>query len=311
MAEPPPSREASGLPCLFPKYGFQFTMAKTDVNTEIRTRHLEGALLEREEELNLARAWRYQGDKAARDRLINAHQKLVMGMARKFERFNVPLADLFNEGMIALMVACQKYDPESGNRFATYAQWWVLTYLQEFVQRDTCPVRLGKTRIEKAVFRALARARRKYGPNLDDNVKEQIAKAFDITFEDVVNIEAATGIRTLSLNQSVSSEEEGGVEFIDTLADETQTPDTIIKGTLERTQLRIIKDILDQLDARETAVITHRFLSETPKTLRELAAELDISAERVRQIERETLLRMRRLIERAGLRADDLIGAAL
>ena len=283
-------------------------MAKTDVSTEIRTRNLDGALLERDEELALARAWRYEEDKDARDKLINAHQKLVMGMARKFERFNVPLADLFNEGMIALMIASQKYDPESGNRFATYAQWWVLTYLQEFVQRDTCPVRLGKTRIEKAVFRVLAQARRKYGPHLDNDVKEQIAKAFNITLDDVINIEAATGIRTLSLNQSVSNDEEGGVEFIDTLADTTQTPDTIIKGTLEKAQLRIIGEVLEQLDARETAVITQRFLSEDPKTLRELAVELDISAERVRQIERETLSRMRRLIERAGLKADDLIG---
>lgn len=278
-----------------------------DISSSIRSRAMESQLLDRDHELRLARAWRNNGDRAARDELISAHQKLVMGMARKFERFNVPLADLFNQGMIALMVACEKYDPETGNRFATYAQWWVLTFLQEYVQSETCPVRIGKTRTEKAVFRALARARRRFGPVVSYEVKEKIAKEFKITVDDVSKIEAATGLRSLSLNQPVASGEDA-TEFIDTLVDEANGPDAMMTSTLDQTQQRVIRQIMEELEPREWTIIRDRFLSDKQKTLRALADELGISAERVRQIERESLRRMRQILENSGLTAEDIIG---
>lgn len=281
--------------------------ADRDIGSSMRDQALDAPILDRERELRLARAWRGERCIDSRDELIKAHQKLVMGMARKFERVGVLLSDLMNEGMVALMVACDKFDPESGNRFATYAQWWVLTYMQEAVQRDTSPVRIGKTRTEKAVFRALTRARRRFGPDLSEEVKEQIAKSFNIGYSEVANIDAATGMRTLSLNQSVSSEDDG-TEFIDTLVDETQGVEAVMSSTLARAQQRVIGEILAELGEREIVVIRERYLTDEPKTLRELAEQLEISAERVRQIERETLTVMRRCIEKNGLRMEDIIG---
>lgn len=281
--------------------------ADRDIGSSMRDQALDAPILDRERELGLARAWRERRCIDSRDELIKAHQKLVMGMARKFERVGVLLSDLMNEGMVALMVACDKFDPESGNRFATYAQWWVLTYMQEAVQRDTSPVRIGKTRTEKAVFRALTRARRRFGPDLSDEVKEQIATSFGIGYSEVANIDAATGMRTLSLNQSVSADDDG-TEFIDTLVDETQGIAMAENATLARAQQRVIGEILSELGEREIVVIRERYLTDEPKTLRELAEALEISAERVRQIERETLTIMRRCIERNGLRMEDIIG---
>jgi RNA polymerase sigma-32 factor len=272
----------------------------------MRDQAMETPILERERELMLARAWKESADMKSRDELVNAHRKLVMGMARRFERGGVQLADLMNEGMLALMVACDKFNPDSGYRFATYAQWWVLTFLQEAVQRDASPVRIGKTRMEKAVFRALTRARRRFGPDLGDDVKEVIAASFGIRFDEVSNIDAATGLRTLSLNQTVTGDEDG-IEFIDTLVDETQGVEKAMESTLTRAQIREIGEVMVGLGARETTVIRERFLSDDPKTLRELAEQLDISAERVRQIERETLSNLRRLLEDRGLRKEDII----
>jgi RNA polymerase sigma-32 factor len=286
------------------KQGVQYK----DIAVEIRSQAMKEDLLGREEEVALARAWRERGDKDARDRLIRSHQKLVIGMARRFERLGVPIADLFNEGIIALIIAANKFDPESGNRFATYAQWWVLTYLQEFVQQNTTPVRLGRTRTEKAVFRAIGKARKGSGPALDAEAREKIAKDFNISIDTVYRIEAATMVKGLSLNQPVSPDE-SNIEYIDIIPDENEGVEKIIERDLVRARAEVISRILEQLDEREARVINERFLADDPKTLRELASDLGISAERVRQIERETLHRMRRLIERAGLTADDLIGA--
>lgn len=277
-----------------------------EVDVVMRNAAMEAPLLDRETEVALARAWRDKKCVRSRDRLVCAHQKLVMGMARKFERLGVSFIDLYNEGILALLIACDKYDPESGNRFATYSQWWVLTHMQEYVQRETSPVRVGKTRKEKAVFRAIQRARRRYGPTLSPEHCERIAQAFGVKPDEVQAIEAATGLRALSLNQAMSGEEDG-TEFIENLVDEAQTPERMLALPMDAAQRRVVEGALCELDEREQTVIRERFLREGQRTLRELAQRLDISAERVRQVEREALARLRRILDQRGLRAEDLL----
>jgi RNA polymerase sigma-32 factor len=277
-----------------------------EIDVVMRNAAMEAPLLDRETEAALARAWREKGCVRSRDRLVCAHQKLVMGMARKFERLGVSFIDLYNEGILALLVASDKYDPDTGNRFATYAQWWVLTHMQEYVQRETSPVRVGKTRKEKAVFRAIQRARRRYGPSLSAEHRERIAKAFGVSPDDVQSIETATGLRALSLNQAMGGEEDGA-EFIENLVDETQAPERMLALPMDAAQRRIVEGALGELDERERTVIRERFLGEGQRTLRELAQRLDISAERVRQVEREALARLRRILDQRGFCAEDLL----
>ena len=277
-----------------------------EVDVVMRNAAMEAPILDRETEAALARAWRDKRCVRSRDRLVCAHQKLVLGMARKFERLGVSFIDLYNEGVLALLVACDKYDPDTGNRFATYSQWWVLTHMQEYVQREMSPVRVGKTRKEKAVFRAIQRARRRHGPVLSPEHRERIAKAFGVTPDEVQSIEAATGLRALSLNQVMGGDEDGA-EFIENLVDETQAPERMLALPMDATQRRVVEGALEELDERERTVIRERFLMKSQKTLRELAQRLDISAERVRQVEREALARLRRILDRRGLCAEDLL----
>jgi RNA polymerase sigma-32 factor len=276
----------------------------------IRAQAMHTELLTREEEVRLARAWIGSADRKARDTLVLAHQKLVLGMVRKFERHGIPFDDLFDEGVFALMIAVDKFDPETGNRFATYAQWWVLTYLQEFVQREICPVRIGRTRREKTIVRELAKARRKHGSVIDETVRGTIAANVGVGIHDVHLIEAALASRSLSLNHTVGGEGEGHLEFVDQLADEDEGEEKVLKGHLDAAQIRVIDEILLQLDDRGRFIIKERHLSETPRTLRELADELQLSSERVRQIELESIQRLKRALLRAGYKARDLIGAA-
>ena len=277
-----------------------------EVDVVMRNAAMEAPILDRETEAALARAWRDKRCVRSRDRLVCAHQKLVMGMARKFERLGVSFIDLYNEGVLALLVACDKYDPDTGNRFATYSQWWVLTHMQEYVQREMSPVRVGKTRKEKALFRAIQRARRRHGPVLLPEHRERIAKAFGVTPDEVQSIEAATGLRALSLNQVMGGDEDGA-EFIENLVDETQAPERMLALPMDATQRRVVEGALEELDERERTVIRERFLMKSQKTLRELAQRLDISAERVRQVEREALARLRRILDQRGLCAEDLL----
>lgn len=280
-----------------------------DIGSLQRRQAMKEDILDRDMEENLTKRWAENRDHEARDILINAHQKLVMSMARKFQRVDTgPLfEDLYNEGMVGLMIAAEKFTPALGNRFATFAQWWVLTQMQEYSRANTTAVRIGKTRKEKSVYRAITQARRRFGENLGPEHRECIAKAYDMKISEVESLEAATGKRALSLDQGVSNGEEESMRFVDTIIDEHNTPELMINASMNVKVRQIMEESIDSLDDRFQAVVRERFLSDSSCTLRDLAVKMNISAERVRQIEREALSILRRKMVEKGLTAQDLL----
>lgn len=283
-----------------------------DIESIVRNLINSTEMLGAEEERRLILAWHIDNDFAARERLIVAHLKCVWGIARHFRRNNVSVADLIHEGVVGLITACEKFDPAKSNRFSTYAQWWVMTTLQEYMDRCISPVKVGKTRAEKAALSLLRKAKRRYGPNLSSATRKAIAEELDIPYEQLIRIEttSSTDLRSFSLNQTVGDDGEG-IEFIDTLVDEGAGPEEIVERSLDRARKLHISNAIDRLSDRQKTVITKRFFTEPPATLKELADELAISPERVRQIQIEAMWEMRRILEGSGVSLNDLFGADL
>ena len=115
-------------------------------------RALKAELLDAETELKLAYAWRDQRDEAALHRLINAYMRLAISMAAKFRRYGAPMNDLIQEAGVGLMKAADKFDPDRGVRFSTYAVWWIKASIQDYVMRNWSMVRTGSTSSQKSLF---------------------------------------------------------------------------------------------------------------------------------------------------------------
>jgi len=257
-------------------------------------------LLEEDHELDLANKWKDGNDEKALHELIQAHMRLVVSYAIKYKNYGLSMSDLIQEGNIGLMKAAQKFEPNRGFRFSTYASWWIRASIQDFLLKHWSIVRIATTSKQKSLFFSLRRLKQKINGtdsgNIDYNTAENIASDLNISTSAVVNMDSRITQNDSSLNKKIS--EDGEDEFLSLLEDEDARPDEII---FAKDELNHKKDMVSQaigsLDDRETQIINERHLSENPKTLEYLGEKLKISKERVRQIEKNAMNKMKAFID--------------
>mgnify|MGYP003309085073 FL=1 len=254
---------------------------------------VKAELLDAETELQLAYAWRDSRDEAALHRLITAYMRLAISMAAKFKRYGAPMNDLVQEAGLGLMKAADKFDPDRGVRFSTYAVWWIKASVQDYVMRNWSMVRTGSTSSQKSLFfnmrrvqAQLEREAQQTGENLDKHQLNQlIATEVGVPLNDVEMMDGRLSGSDFSLNATQASDEEGR-EWIETLEDENARADLTVEE--EHDQQRLADWIgvaMDALNEREQFIVRERKLIESPRTLESLGAELGLSKERVRQLE--------------------------
>ena len=257
-------------------------------------------LLEEDHELDLAYKWKDNKDEKALHELIQAHMRLVVSYAIKYKNYGLSMGDLIQEGNIGLMKAAQKFEPNRGFRFSTYASWWIRASIQDFLLKHWSIVRIATTSKQKSLFFSLRRLKQKINGtdsgNIDYNTAENIASELNISTSAVVNMDNRITQNDSSLNKKIS--DDGEDEFLSLLEDEDARPDEII---FAKNELNHKKDMVSQaissLDDRETQIINERHLSENPKTLEYLGEKLKISKERVRQIEKNAMNKMKAFID--------------
>ena len=266
---------------------------------KVRSRAMKTPMLAPEEERELTQRYKDEQCNHAREKLILAHQKLVIGMARKFRYSGLPFQDLVNEGNIGLMRACETFDPSRGFRLSTFATYWIFTSIQDFVHRNISVLRLGRSRHERAGLRKLLR---------QQVTPEDFANGVEgMSGRDLALMSAALGNAGISIHD----QPEEGTELGTALADEKTGADQIMDASLVSRRREVLCDVRSELDEREREVVIARFLSDRTQTLRELASRLEISAERVRQIEQSGLESMRRIMERSGMEIADFLTEAV
>ena len=266
---------------------------------------MKAEMLDAETELALAHAWRDQRDEKALHRLITAYMRLAISMASKFRRYGAPMSDLIQEASVGLMKAADKFDPDRGVRFSTYAVWWIKASIQDYVMRDFSLVRTGSTSSQKSLFfnmrRVQARIEREAGAPLETHVlHEMIAAELGVPIHDVQMMDGRLSGSDFSLDATQSSEDEGR-SWVDALEDDSPQADEIVTNSHDNATLRQwLTSAFSTLSERERFIVRERKLRDDPRTLESLGGELGLSKERVRQLEAAAFSKMRRSLESVG-----------
>ncbi len=271
--------------------------------------------LDADTELTLAYAWRDNRDEAALHRLIRAYMRLAISMASKYRRYGAPMNDLIQEAGLGLMKAADKFDPDRGVRFSTYAVWWIKAGIQDYVMRNWSMVRTGSTSSQKSLFFNMRRVQAQIereaaarGETLDGyQLREMIAHEVGVPLRDVEMMQGRLSGSDLSLNATQSAEDEGRT-WIDTIEDDGPRGDELVEQSHDFAALKTwLGDAMQALSDRERFILTERKLRDEPRTLESLGDELRLSKERVRQIEAAGLTKMRKWLERNGAEVQTLL----
>ncbi len=276
---------------------------------------MDAPLLEREEELDLATAWKEKGDEEALHTLTTAYMRLVISIAAKFRHYGLPFPDLVSEGNIGLMQAAARFEPEREVRFSTYATWWIRASIQDYVLRNWSIVRTGTTAAQKSLFFNLRRLRALIkdtsSGQLTPEHRAYVAQALRVGEDDVEKMASRLAAVDRSLNAPFSEDGEG--EWQDLLADENPDPETLVMEDRDQAQrAQWLGEALSRLSEREQLIIRERRLGEDSVTLEKLGERLGISKERVRQVEHQALKKLKQYLtevvgdpEEAGLLPTD------
>ena len=263
-------------------------------------------MLERDQEYRLAKRWREQGDRRAADQIITSHLRLAAKIAMGYRGYGLPVAEIISEGNVGLMQALNRFEPERGFRFATYAMWWIRASIQDYILRSWSLVKIGTTTNQKKLFFKLRLAKSKIAAlesgDLHPDQVALIAKSLDVADQDVIDMNRRLG-GDKSINTPLRNDGEIG-EWQDHLVDQSPSPETLVVEQDERDhQHNALIAAIDVLNSRERRIFEARHLVDEPMTLEELAAKFDVSRERVRQIEVRAFEKVRKAAKNLAAKA--------
>jgi len=244
--------------------------------------------LTREDELEIATRWCRDSDEKAKDALVRAHLRYVVAIALKYRRYGLPLAELIAEGNFGVVHALSKFEPERGNRFVTYAAYWIRAYMLNYIIRSWSLVSAGSGALRSKMFFKLRRERVRI-TNLvgeGDRADELLAERFGMPKAQISAMLRRLDGRDVSLDSKVFD------DSVTTLVDTLQSPDESQEDTFSGRQVRdqlsdAVRSALDGLDQRERFIVEKRLMADSDDelSLAEIGRRLGVSRERARQLE--------------------------
>jgi RNA polymerase sigma-32 factor len=253
-------------------------------------------LLTREEEKELGIRYREHQDLDAAYKLVTGNLRLVVMIAREYQRATRNLLDLIQEGNIGLMEAVKKFDPYRGIRFPSYAVWWVRAYIIRYLINNWRVVKLGTTQAQRKLFFNLHKERERLEREGIVPEPKLIAQRLDVKESEVVEMQQRLASRDLSVDQP-SNDESGGT-LLDILPGSIQGPDQQVADAEFRREIgEKIRAFGATLKDKEAVIFSERLLAEQPLTLQEIGDKYGISRERVRQLEERLKRKLRAYLE--------------
>jgi RNA polymerase sigma-32 factor len=244
-------------------------------------------LLSREEEHQLAVRWKEQGDRQAAVRLVTANLRLVVMIARDYQRAVHNLLDLVQEGNIGLLEAIKNFDPYRGVRFPSYAVWWIRAYVIRYVMNNWRLVKVGTTQAQRKLFFNLQKERARLEREGFSPTPKLIAQGLGVKEREVVEMQQRLGSRDLSVDAPV--EDGGDATMLDFLPGPTQTAETVASEEYHELVRRTVSEFKKTLSGKDLVIYERRLEAlmrdEDPDTLQAIGNDYGITRERVRQIE--------------------------
>ena len=262
-------------------------------------------VLSASQEYEYATRWVQNQDMAAGEQLVASHLRLVVSVAYDFKNYGVPVPDLIASGNMGLMQALQKFDPEKGFRFSTYAMFWIKAEIYETILNNWSIVKIGTSANQKRVFFNLARAKRALGimdGTMSDDQTRAVAQYLDVPENDVRRMAARIGARDVSLNAPSHSDDVSAGDVLSNMADTRENIAVLAEGAeLRRRGYELLRRHLAELKDRDREILIARRLAEPAATLEVLSKKYGISRERVRQIEERAYAKLRDgILQEAG-----------
>jgi RNA polymerase sigma-32 factor len=251
-------------------------------------------LLNQEEEFKLAVRYRKYDDIEAAHKLITSNLRFVVKIAFEYKSYGVKLLDLIQEGNIGLMMAAKKFNPYKGYRFISYAIWWIRAYIQNFIIKTWSLVKIGTTQAQKKLFYKIGKVRKALESNGENEKKyELLAHDLDVTKEDIIEMEQRMASRDLSLDAPFDESQE--LTHLELLKEESPNQEEAFAQEEEKKiREHEVQDAMKRLNEKEVYVLQNRIMADEPLTLQQIGDHLNLSRERVRQIESEALKKLKR-----------------
>ena len=253
------------------------------------------AILSPEEERKLAEDLYYREDLEAARQLVMAHLRFVVHIARGYSGYGLPQADLIQEGNVGLMKAVRKFNPEVGVRLISFAVHWIKSEIHEYVLKNWKIVKVATTKAQRKLFFNLRNKKKDITWLSEDDVK-MISNELDVKEDTVREMEQRMSSHDVSFDPySADDSEEGNIYSpADYLTNEDSDPMEIVeKEDFARNQINQLQNAISVLDERSQLILKERWLTDDKPTLHELADKYEISAERIRQIEKKAMEKIR------------------
>jgi len=250
-------------------------------------------VLSADEEFTLAVKFKKYNDVEAAEKLVVSNLRFVVKIAHEYRNYGVKLSDLIQEGNIGLMHAVKKFDPYKGYRVISYAVWWIRAYIQNYVIKTWSLVKIGTTQAQRKLFFKLSQAKKKLETLAQKNPEfGEIAASLGVKESEIEEMDLRLSHRDLSLDAYIS--DEGETTHIDylTYKGEDQEMALIKKQEMDLVK-RNIAGALTHLNERESYIVKHRIMTDSPITLQEIGSKYNITRERARQIEKQALKKLR------------------
>lgn len=251
-------------------------------------------VLSAEEEYEYATRLKKNEDLEAARALIVSHLRLVASIARGYAGYGLPQSDLIQEGNIGLMKAVKRFDPDRGVRLVSFAMHWIKAEMNEFIVRNWRLVKTATTKAQRKLFFNLRSMKQSYDTLQPEQI-QHIAKELNVKPEDVMEMEYRLNGQEISLDAHVDDDGDESFSPIAYLEDESPGPSEFLENTQnEQRQSSGLSKALMSLDERSRRIVEARWLNENANsTLHDLAAEFNISAERIRQIEQKAMQKIK------------------
>ena len=281
-----------------------FTLNGLDFSPEVNlARYLQEIrkfpILTQEDEYNFAIEYKQSKDPKLAYKLVTSHLRLVVKVVSKYKGYGLPLSEMISEGNIGLLYAVDKFEPDKGFRFSTYALWWIKASIQKYILNSWSLVKIGTTAAQKKLFFNLRKIKNKLNLMDDRELSQQIlgniARSLDVSVQEVTDMNMRLKSHDGSLNAVIDASSDSGTEWMDFIADnKPNQEDVLAYSETMNYRRKLFNQAMGCLNSREKDILFKRRLSEKAVTLDDLSKTYNISKERVRQIELNSIKKIRK-----------------